>query len=294
MLPRIVAARLAGGVLGAAVLTCAAIAANAARATLSGLNPTHHTVPRTARDAWFDAARDLDLRTPQGIVVRGWLRPSTNGAAVLFVHGTAADRRQLLPEAHTLSAAGYGVLVFDRPGDGESGGRAVGGAEADFLRVTLDALATEPTVKAIGAFGFSSGAAMLAEAAARDTRIRGVVLAGCIADADYYAVHFRGRGPLTGWPSLWAARWAGVALPQPLVLVPRIAPRAVFLIAGEDDDIVPAEMTRQVYAAAPPPKDLWVISGAGHGNYARVAGEEYGHRLIAFFDRALLERGRAP
>jgi fermentation-respiration switch protein FrsA (DUF1100 family) len=282
---------LVGAVLAAALLTNAFIAARAVRRELSSVTPTPHAVPRASGDAWFESAKDLDLRTPKGIIFRGWIRGSANGAAVVLVDGSDADRRQLLPEAHTLSNAGYGVLVFDRPGNGESGGQKYREDESDFLRAAVDVLASESDLRAggIGAYGFSSGAAFLAEAAAKDTRLRGVVLAGCYAEAGEYIRHFHGQGPLSGVPALWAAQWAGFAFPHPLARVPGIAPRALFFIAGDQDSTVPAELSTQLYAAASEPKDLWIVHGAGHGEYERVAGEEFGRRLVAFFDRALLE-----
>src|ERR1700733_5000648 len=185
--------RWAGAVLGIAARVCAGVAARSARDELSSVSPTNYRVRRAPGDPWFDSTRDVDLRTSKDVAVRGWLRGSTNGAAVLVVDGSGADRRQLLPEAHILSAAGYGVLVFDRPGNGESGGRKYREDESDFLRATVDALVAEPGLRpgGIGAYGFSSGAAFLAEAAATDTRLKGVVLAGCYTDAAEYIRHFR-------------------------------------------------------------------------------------------------------
>jgi pimeloyl-ACP methyl ester carboxylesterase len=281
--------RLAGVAFGIAALACAFVVARAIRGELSVGHPMHHAVSRAADDSWFDAARDIELRTPRGIVFRGWLRGSTNGAAVLLVDGSGADRTALLPQAHTLSAAGYGVLVYDRPGEGESSGRPYGVDEADFLRVAIDALAGEPGVRAdgIGAYGFSSGAAFLAEAAAADTRIRGVVLAGCYTDAEQFVLHFGGQGPLSGWPALWTFRWAGYERPRPLAVIPAIAPRPVFFIVGDEDSVDPPELSEKLYAAASEPKELWIVHGAGHGDYMRVAAPEYARRLVAFFDRAL-------
>jgi pimeloyl-ACP methyl ester carboxylesterase len=285
--------RLLGVILGAAVLISGGIGVRAAKGELSSYTPTRHSVLHPLGDACFDSARDLDLRTSKGVVVRGWLRGSTNGAAVILVHGSNSDRTQLASEAHILSAAGYGVLAFDRPGNGESGGEKYRWDETEFLRVAVDALDSEPGLRPgrIGAYGFSSGAAFLAEAAATDTRIRGVVLAGCYADDDDYIRHYRGQGVFSGLPAVWAHRWAGLAFPHPVASVPAIAPRALFLIAGDGDSIVPPDLSKRLYAAAAEPKELWIVHGASHGDYARVAGEEYARRLVAFFDRALLGRG---
>jgi fermentation-respiration switch protein FrsA (DUF1100 family) len=118
-----------------------------------------------------------------------------------------------------------------------------------------------------------------------------VILAGCYTEAHEYFLHFHGQGPLSGYPGLWTAEWTGTAFPNPLARVPEIAPRAVFFIAGDEDEIVPSELSARLYARALEPKELWIVHGASHGDYERVSGEEFGRRLLAFFDRALLISG---
>jgi dipeptidyl aminopeptidase/acylaminoacyl peptidase len=282
--------KLMAAAVGIGGLCAAAIAVHAARAELSSLEPTHHPVPRPPGDAWLAAATDFTLRTPKGVAIRGWRFTATNGAAVLLVHGSAADRTQLLPEARILTSAGYGVLVFDLPGNGESGGQRRRGDEQDFVRVAIDALSSSPDVspKRIGAYGFSTGAAVLAGVAAVDTRIRGVVLAGCYTDTDEHVRHdYRRWGALSGVPALWAARWAGLVPLHPLQSVGAIAPRSLFFIAGDADPIVPWDSSQRLYAAASEPKEIWILHGVAHGRYAEGAGDEYARRLVAFFDRAL-------
>jgi fermentation-respiration switch protein FrsA (DUF1100 family) len=289
--------RLAGAALGALALAATFVAVRAARGELASIEPTPHAVPRPAREAWLGAAKDVSLRTPNGIVLRGWLLDSANGAAVILVHGSDNDRTQLLPEAHILSRAGYGVLMFDLPGNGESGGQKHRGDEEAFLHRAVAMLASEPGVHSggIGAYGFSSGAAFLAETAAYDARIRGVILAGCYTDADEALRRDFGRwGPFSRLPALWAARWAGVVKLHPLASVLAIGPRAVFFITGDADPTVPPDWSERLYAVASEPRELWIVPGAVHGGYARVAGEEYARRLVAFFDRALLGRNRSP
>ncbi len=69
--------------------------------------------PRTARSG-FDAADGLELA--------GWYRPSHNGAAVLVVHGGGSDRKGSVAHASMLARHGYGVLLYDARGRGESEG----------------------------------------------------------------------------------------------------------------------------------------------------------------------------
>ena len=48
-------------------------------------------------------------------------------------------------------------------------------------------------------------------------------------------------------------------------LTPRVAPRAMLLIHGTDDDVLSPMCSRQIFAAAGQPKELKLFSGNGHG-----------------------------
>jgi fermentation-respiration switch protein FrsA (DUF1100 family) len=47
-------------------------------------------------------------------------------------------------------------------------------------------------------------------------------------------------------------------------------------------------MAEALFAAARQPKELWLVPGAAHGDFAQVAGPQWGHRLAAFFTHALV------
>ncbi|MDB4975835.1 MAG: hypothetical protein JWN48_4176 [Myxococcaceae bacterium] len=235
---------------------------------------------------------ELSLATPDGTRVAGWLLPSRNGAAVIYVHGSPADRRDLLPEARALERFGYGALLLDVPGHGESGGQATWGQSArDAVRAAVDELSRQG-VRAIGAHGFSMGTSVVASVAAHDPRVRAVVLAGVFTNIrDQLRVEFGHWGPLSQWPALWGAASAGLAMDElvPTRDVAAISPRPLLLISGQNDRVVPTAMSRLVLAAARAPKEMLVVPGAGHGGYASAAGSLYFDKLRSFFDRALLD-----
>jgi hypothetical protein len=72
-------------------------------------------------------------------------------------------------------------------------------------------------------------------------------------------------------------------------LVPRIAPRSVFLIyalhgtGGEEKQLNP-----KYYAAAGEPKQIWEISEAAHTGGITARPREYERRVVGFLDRTLL------
>jgi hypothetical protein len=68
-------------------------------------------------------------------------------------------------------------------------------------------------------------------------------------------------------------------------LVPRIAPRPVFLIHGGEDDA--GQRNPDYFRAGKEPKQIWEAEG-GHTDGIDEQPEEYERRVVAFFDRALL------
>jgi alpha-beta hydrolase superfamily lysophospholipase len=68
------------------------------------------------------AYRDVSFKASDGLDIAGWYRPSRNGAAVFVVRGGSSDRKGSLHHAEMLARHGYGVLVYDARGRGESGG----------------------------------------------------------------------------------------------------------------------------------------------------------------------------
>ena len=64
------------------------------------------------------AHEDVSFETNDGLTLHGWYVPSRNGAAVIAFPG----RKGPQPHARMLARHGYGVLLFDRRGEGESDG----------------------------------------------------------------------------------------------------------------------------------------------------------------------------
>jgi pimeloyl-ACP methyl ester carboxylesterase len=232
----------------------------------------------------------------EGVVLRGWYVPSRNRAGIILLHGAGGDRTELLPEARHLASAGFGVLVFDWPGHGESDGEIHwNDGEAHALTAAVDFLSRRADLDAerLGALGFSMGGAVLALVAPTEPRLRAVVLTGTPSDQVQQVKWARRRwGPLSQIPALWAVRRGGLRLygDQPRDRVWAIAPRPLLVVGGTDDQGVPAFLARDLFAAARDPKELLLVDGAGHGGYERPPGSPYLDRVTGLFNRTLLER----
>jgi uncharacterized protein len=237
---------------------------------------------------------DVTFRTADGLELEGWYIPSKNRAAVIAFPGRSGPQKQ----TRMLARHGYGVLLFDRRGEGKSEGdpNSWGWGGGKDLEAALAFLARRPDVDPgrIGGIGLSVGGELMLETAAETDALKAVVSEGAGArtfseDMDHDAP---AAEKVLGAP-LSAIKTASVAVfsnqPPPAnhkQLVGKIAPRPVFLIAapnsphGED-------LNTGYYQAAGEPKTLWEIPESRHVGGLAARPEEYERRVIGFFDQAL-------
>jgi len=239
------------------------------------------------------AHEDVRLRTRDGVELAGWWVPSRNGAAVVVVHGGGGNRNGSRRHAELLARHGYGVLLYDARGNGESEGRhdAMGWTWEPDVAAAVDFLAARVEPGRIGALGLSTGAEAVLQRAAHDERIAAVVSDGAVARnlaetrqlegleaaqaVPYFGVLFASVRVLTGHSQ-----------PPPLQkLVPEIAPRPVLLVATPG-----AETTmNRAYHRAAPTTELWELRDTAHTRGLAEHPVAYERHVLGFFDRALLD-----
>jgi dienelactone hydrolase len=258
-----------------------------------GYGATH--IARSAKDlAPLDVAHvDLTLRTSDDLDLPGWYVPSRNGAAVILFPGRAKRARYV----HMLARHGYGVLLFDRRGEGEADGdpEAFGWSFDKDIKAAIEYLEGRPDVEPgrIGGLGLSVGGEMLLQTAAETTDLAAVVSEG--AGSRTVSEVMADTSGLEKWLAApqYALQTAAVALfsdkrpPANLeTLIPRISPRPIFLINalhGEVDNKAP-----EYFAAAGEPKEQWLVPSGGHTGGISAMPREYERRVVGFFDRSLL------
>jgi uncharacterized protein len=237
---------------------------------------------------------DVSFTTSDGLRLRGWYIPSRNGAAVISFPGRNGPQRQ----ARMLARHGYGVLLFDRRGEGQSEGEpnAWGWSGERDVKAAIAFLQRRREVDParIGGIGLSVGGEMMLEAAAETRDLRAVVSEGAGARAFSDEMdHDAGSSERLLSAVPYAVKTAGVAVfanqaPPPNLkdVVGRIAPRPLLLIAAPNS---PAgeDLNRGYFRAAGEPKALWEIPESRHVGGIRARPAEYERRVIGFFDRAL-------
>ena len=233
---------------------------------------------------------DVAFTTSDGLRLTGWYVPSENGATVIVFPG----RRGPQKPARLLVEHGYGVLLFDRRGEGESEGdpNALGWAGTRDLHAALAYLQSRPEVddERIGGLGLSVGGEMMLQAAAETDELKAVVSEGAGIRSVREVADLTGAERWTTMP-VWSLTTAGTALfasdlpPRALAdLSAEVSEPALFIYAtpGQGGE----NLTPTYYEAAKGPKELWAAPG-GHTGAIDAAPEEYERRVISFFDRTL-------
>jgi uncharacterized protein len=151
------------------------------------------------------AYQDVRFEASDGLEIAGWYRPSRNGAAVIVVHGGGSDREGSVAHAKLLARQGYGVLLYDSRGRGESEG-SPNGYGWDWRKDVEGAIEfmhgrDDVDPGRIGGLGLSTGADVLVEVAGRSDDLAAVVADGTAAESFEDWRRLKGTSPLAvpGW-----------------------------------------------------------------------------------------------
>jgi len=260
------------------------------------LNPAcgdNHQTPGDYGHPW----EDITIRARSGGRFRSYFIPGTNGAAVLIPPPYGGGRGARLDEADVLARHGYAVLAFESRRCAGMGALSLGYKETGEVGDALAYLQSRAGIDPgrIGILGFSSAGATAILSAAQFPVIRAVVAEGGYDDFAEGALGL-GTGSTfleTIYKESLAVSYrllTGISIDKlsPNDVISQIAPRPILLIYGSRERSLPGAY-RQL-AAAGANAGLWVVEGAGHGNYLEVAPDDYEARVVAFFDKALLAR----
>jgi uncharacterized protein len=230
-----------------------------------------------------------------GVRMSGWYVPSRNGAAIVLVHGGGGDRQGTILHARMLAKAGYGVLLYDARGRGESAGHenAAGWQWDRDVRGAVSFL-TSRGIDHIGLLGLSTGAEAVVTEAASDKRVEAVVADGLQARTAADASHLPFGGRISIEPSFALAgieiRLArGEAPPRPLIdVVHEVAhTRPLLLIAT----IAFEREIDRVYTRATKAQ-VWELPTSAHTKGLQDHPITYARRVLSLFNQALVSSHR--
>ncbi len=253
----------------------------------SGVNPG---------DYGFDY-EDVTLPARAGGSFRGYFVPGKNGAAIIVAPALNSGRDGRLQEAMLLVRHGYAVFAFESRRCAGMGGVSLGYKEVNEVVDALDYLVSRPDVdpERVGVFGFSSAGATAIMAAARLPQLKAVVAEGGYGDFAEDSLTAPLNGSLSSYFQtifFWSVRQTyglltglDINLLSPVDVIGQVAPRPILLIYGSREISLTGAIHQQ--AAAGANAELWIVEGAGHGDYLNVAPEAYETRLVNFFDESL-------
>ena len=223
-------------------------------------------------EVWFHAA--------DGVRLFGWyVEAAADRPVMLWCHGNAGNISHRLENLKLLFQLGLSVFLFDYRGYGRS--QAVRPSERglyDDAYGAYDYLTRTRKIRPerIVLFGRSLGTTVAGELAVQRPA------SALILESSFPSIEAVAKFHYGGLPVHWllgAEHRLIDRLPQ--LSLPKL------IIHGDKDDIIPIELGRQVFDAAKPPKEWYVIAGANHNNTYHVGGVVYFQRLGEFIRKSI-------
>jgi hypothetical protein len=229
------------------------------------------------QDVWLLVAADSTER------LHGWWIPATTRSigVLLYLHGNGVNVGANVEHASRFHQLGFSVLLIDYRGYGQSAGNFPTEAQvyedAQAAWNYLTQVQRVPPAQ-IFLYGHSLGGAIAIDLAARHPDAAGLIVQGTFTSMRDMVNRTR---HLKVFPIdlLLTQRFDSLSKVRSLHM-------PVLFIHGSADQDVPANMSETLYAAAPDPRQLWIVPGAGHNDVATIAGSEYLRVVRQFVDRA--------
>ncbi len=236
-------------------------------------------------------AEDVGITTSDNVRLHGWFVPSRISpalATVVYFHGNSGNIGNLGWLGEDLTARGFDTLIFDYRGYGRSGGEMrderdlYTDADAAYDYITRERNAP-PTRVAL--YGQSLGTAAVADLASRRKCGAIILESGLSSGGEMAEIKAPLFARLLGWigKNRLESKQKLSAIHCP-----------VLVAHGYPDDTVPTTQGLALFAAAPEPKELILVPGAGH-NVCGFGGQTYFDDIASFIRKALIEsKDRAP
>ena len=220
---------------------------------------------------------EVAYQTTDGLTLGAWYRAPEPGRPVVVVFsGNAGNRADRASLGTGLANTGLGVLLVDYRGYGGNPGHPTEDGLARDARAAVAFVQERAPGSPLVYFGESLGAAVAIEAAGGDPPAVLVL-----------------RSPFTSLTEVGREHYAW--LPVGALLKDRYPSRdrigsiqvPTLIVAGDADSIVPIHLSRELFEAAPGPKQLLVIPGADHNDAILVSGRDLIDEVAAFVARSI-------
>lgn len=208
--------------------------------------------------AGLKTVREVVLETPDGIKLISWYGRARPGQpTLLYFHGNASNLAGRAGRVGEYLAKGRGMMMMSYRGYGGSEGRATEANNFNDARLAYDWLRGEGVAaEDIVVYGESLGSGVAVHLATQ------VPVGGIILDAPFTSITDVGKRiyPYLPVRTFLFDRYDSLSrigsISAPLLIV-----------HGDRDDLIPIEMGRKLYHAAPQPKTFEAIAGGGHADH---------------------------
>jgi len=216
--------------------------------------------------------QDIRFKNGEDLTLHGWFFPGKRDQTLLFLHGNAGNIGSRLDKVRHLKRIGWNIFIFDYRGYGGSEGTpTVEGVLRDSetaLRYLVETCKI-PNEQII-LFGESLGGALAVDLATREP-LGGVILESTFTSLREISKRLYPFIPAAVVPDTYRS----------IDLIRKIkAP--LLVIHGTDDEMIPFEMGRGLFNAAPHPKRFYGIPKAKHTDTFLAGGSEYLKQIEEF------------
>ena len=242
------------------------------------------------------ACENVEFPSDSQATIKGWFLQGDKGkGAIVLMHGLRSNRFQLLDRIAFLHKAGFSIVAFDFQGSGESEGKQLtfGYLESKNAEASVKFIKEKLPNEKIGVLGISMGGA--AFLLSKDMPKTDALILEMVYPTMQKAIEnrlnlwlFRGADNLSPLLTMQLPMRLGVSVDdlRPIDKISNVK-IPLLIIAGENDHHTTLEESKQLFAAANEPKEMWIVPNAEHGDLFKVAPTDYEKRVSTFFQNTL-------
>mgnify|MGYP001788421615 CR=1 FL=1 len=202
------------------------------------------------------------------------------GGVVLYLHGNGLNVGANVEHANRFHRLGLSVFLIDYRGYGKSQGDFPSESRVyEDAQLAWDYLVKQRGIKPsqIYIYGHSLGGAIAIDLAVRHPEAAGLIVEGSFTSARAMVDFQAGVYRVFPIDLLLTQRFDSIAKVDRLQM-------PVLFIHGSADTVVPTQMSKKLFDAAPEPKQFYIVPDGGHNNSAQIGGAEYLLRVRQFLD----------